>query len=341
MKKTPSSSDSDIHATPTPPFKSGREAIRALRKIETPVTDVARTEFIDRIKQGPESKFVAFGVWAIERRESLDVRWGLFRGVVKLIVIGDNPLPESSIFNDPVKRRSWLAKEFGTGYSSEAAKTFLTSGSYLRPLYILLNEPDNVEWLPPALTEFRLELLGAEEVANNAKPKPKRPRIPLNQRFVGHLTDELTQGRRGLKALKRDLKLVELQTERETDLNATLEENRRQFRKLTKNLEEASKLADDSQSDLAAQKEEIEALQGTIESLRLQVARSNEQASIQRAVVENKTTEELNAQRAKIQSAMSESLANVKLYADRTEPAREKILRLCDEMLTFLDNPSQ
>lgn len=339
---TDSSSKSPPPPKPPAPFKSGREAIKALRAIAMPITDVARLEFIDRIKRSSDARLVVFGMLVIERREKLDARWGSMRGVVRQILIGDAPLPERKIFVDPVQRRSWLAGEFGTGYRSEDAKAFLSSGGYLRPLYLLLNEPDSLDWLPQALGEFRDELLGAEEVAKNAKPRPKRLRSMLGEQVAAHLTGELTQGKtRGIKALKRDLKLIELLCERDGYLKDALDDARRQIGLVGRRLEESTQLVAETETRYEAQKEQNQDLRTQIQTLEKEVAQSRDRVTVQRAVVETKSTEQLNAQRAAIQSYMSEKLGNVKLYADRPEPAREKILRLCDEMVAFLENPSR
>jgi hypothetical protein len=326
---------------PLPYFKDNGVALKELRKLEPPFTEEKRATFVENVAKSPMAKPIAFSILALGWTAKTDARWNFIRSGMRQILLGNREYPEGKQLSDTRVRRAWLASEFNTDHRTSAAKTYLEDFSYLRPLYIILGEPDNDGWVDTALTDFLGELDGAIEVAGGKPPKKPATKISVGQQLAWQISRHIPSKANGHKALRSHLRLLQVLATLQQEKGERLELASRQVATL-------DGLLTDTKAEVAKLEEAVEEARArsTAERVRAddiarQLTAANEQQVLQKGVADAKLVDELNAQRAAMRAYLREKIQNVRLYADRTEPARDKIARLCDEMVSFLDDSSR
>ncbi len=326
---------------PLPYFKDSGAALKELRKLEPPFTGGKRNAYVEKIAKSPMAKPIAFTILALGWAERTDARWNFVRSGVRQVLLGDREFPEARHLGDPRARRAWLSSEFNTDHRTESARKYVAEFSYLRPLYIILNDPDNEGWLDSALADFLSELEGAIEVARDKCPKKPGSKLSTTRQLALQISRQIPTKPNGEKSLRSHLRLLQIVAHLQQEKGEKLELVSQQIAALDRLL--------------AAAKDDVSRLEGVIEEARRQTeierARADalgqelritrEQQLLQKGVADAKLVDELNAQRAAMRTFLRERIQNVRLYADRPEPAREKIARLCDEMVAFLDGSSR
>lgn len=318
-------------------FKDSNTALRELRKLQPPLTDDARAAFIEKVAKGTKAKPIAFSLLAFAWTGKPDARWNLVRAGLRQLLLGDRPLPDADVLSQTSTRRAWLEAEFGTDHRAVVAKTFLCNFSYLRPLYLILAEPDNEAWLEFALADFLEELDGVLEIARNRRPAKKPTELSPGRQLAVQLSRCIPTKASGHKSLRSHLRVVQALVSLRQEHNQKFELAARQIGTLHRLLEESKADATKLQQIVEDARAESRTERSRSETLSRELQHSQEQQRIQKGAAAERIMDELNAQRAAIRAHLRERIQNVRLYADRQEPAREKITRLCDEMISFLD----
>jgi hypothetical protein len=327
-------------ATPRDFFKDSREALRALRKLEPPLTDEVRASFADKVRKSPLARPIAFAVLAQAWTGKTDARWSAIRTSMRQLLLDDREYPSVPQLADSRVRRAWLTSEFSTDHRTDAARAFVARFGYLRPLYILFAEPDNEAWLDVALADYLEELEGALDVARG-KPGSKRTsalyKLSPGARVAALISRQLPSKPNAPKGLLAHLRIVNALAQVHALRVEQFEVAQKQLQTLERLLEQQKQEHIRYESALidARNQTSTEMAKGVALERDLQAAR--EQLRLQKGVADAKLQDELNRQRAAFRGQLREKLQNVRLYADRPEPAREKIMRLCDEMITLLD----
>lgn len=341
FNQPPPPADQAQAPAPLPYFKDSGVALKELRKLEPPFTDDKRVSYAEKIAKSPMAKPIAFTILALGWAEKTDARWNLVRSGVRQVLLGDREFPEAKHLSDPRVRRAWLSSEFNTDHRTEAAKKYVAEFNYLRPLYIILNDPDNEGWLDSALADFLNELDGAFEVAQDSGPKKPGSKLTTARQLAWQISRQIPSKANGHKSLRTHLRLLQVVADLQREKGERLE-------LVSQQIDALNRL-------LATAKDDVSRLEGVVEETRSQTAMeraradaigqelriTKEQQLLQKGVADAKLIDELNAQRAAMRAFLRERIQNVRLYADRPEPARDKIARLCDEMVAFLDDSSR
>jgi hypothetical protein len=206
----PTSSQEPVASTaPLPFFKDSGIALKELRKFEPPFSDEMRAAFLEKVAKSPMAKPIAFTILALGWTGKTDARWNLIRSGVRQLLLGDREYPGSRHLGEPRARRAWLASEFNTDHRSAAAEAYVADFSYLRPLYIILNEPENEPWLDAALADFIVELDGAIEVAQDAGPKKASTKLTAARQLAWQISRQIPTKPNGHKSLRTHLHLLQ------------------------------------------------------------------------------------------------------------------------------------
>lgn len=338
------SSDAKRQDDPSAGFKDCNEALRALRTMQSPIGGDAREGFIQKTTRSALARPIAFAVLAQGWGDASDARWTVVRQPLRSLLLGTEPYPSPDQLADVAGRRLWLSDEFGTDHRVQSAKDFVERFGYLRPLYILLSAPDNEPWICDALADYLNELEDALAVSKGkagAKRSAGRSSSPPGIRLAAILTRQLPTKGDSPRALLASLRVIEAIGRIQTWQSAETNELRRQVQSLQRLLEEKRSELDRAVAALDEARRKISETEADAGALRHELLRLSHDAQIQKGAAASNLQEQLNAQRAALRSVMRDKLQNVRLYADRSDPARDKIIRLCDEMLQHLDsNPS-
>ncbi len=342
FNQIPTSKGPAATSAPLPFFKDSGVALKELRKFEPPFTDEMRADFLEKVAKSPMAKPIAFTILALGWAGKTDARWNLIRSGVRQLLLGEREHPGGRHLADARVRRAWLASEFNTDHRSAAAKAYVADCGYLRPLYIILNEPDSEGWLHAALDDFMVELDGAIEVAQDAGPK-KKPAVNLTaaRRLAWQISRQIPTKPNGHKSLRTHLHLLQainaLHVDQGTKLESALEQVETVDRLLTEAKAETARL----RAEIEQTEAKIGAERARAEGIASELRASRDQQALQKGIADAKLSDELNAQRAAIRAYLRERIQNVRLYADRPEPARDKVARLCEEMVAFLDDTTR
>lgn len=319
-------------------FKDSVSALRELRKLQPPLSDEMRAAFAKKVKDGPMAKSIAFSLLAMAWSGNTDARWNLIKGEMRTILLGDMEYPEARHLSDPRSRQAWLEKEFDVQHRTTLAKTYLEELSYLRPLYIILANPDNEPWLNSALTDFQREFDGLLEIATNRPPKKTSTVLPANRQLAVHLARQIPHTPKGIKIFRSHLRVVQL-------LTALQQERTEHLVTATQQVSALDRLLEKSKAELAVLEKVIENERTATAQERLradnavaELKTARDQQKLQKGVADARMVDELSAQRASIRKHLQERIQNIRLYSDRPEPAKDKIARLCDEIVAFLNN---
>lgn len=341
FNQPPSSKEPVAPSAPLPFFKDSGIALKELRKLEPPFTDEMRAAFLEKVAKSPMAKPIAFTLLALGWTGKTDARWNLIRSGVRQLLLGDREYPGGSHLGETRARRAWLASEFNTDHRSAAAKSYVADFNYLRPLYIILNEPDNEGWLDAALADFIIELDGAIEVAQDAGPKKASAKLTAARQLAWQISRQVPTKPNGHKSLRTHLHLLQAFTALHLEKGEKLESANQQVDTLDRLLTEARVEVARLHAEVERAQAQIVEERARAEAIAKELRVSRDQQSLQKGVADAKLSDELNAQRAAVRAYLRERIQNVRLYADRPEPARDKIARLCEEMVAFLDDPTR
>lgn len=321
-------------------FRDSREALRALRKLELPFDDKLRASFAEKVSKSPVAQSIAFAVLGQAWSGITDTRWIAVRSNMRQLLLGNRECPSGRHLADARIRNDWLASEFNTDHRTEVAKAFIARFGYLRPLYILLAEPDNEPWLDNALGSYLDELEYVLSVARG-KSGTKKTSVAQKQsssaKVAALILRQLPAKANAPKALLAHLRMAKALSETQAQRVEQFELLQKQVQTLAGRLEEQNAQLACYESALSDTRNQTSVEQAKVAKLEQELQAAIEQQRLQKGIADAKLQDELNGQRAALRAQLRPKLQNVRLYADRTDPARDKIIRLCDEMTAVLD----
>jgi hypothetical protein len=328
-------------AGPTGPdhFKDSGSARKAMLALKAPISDDSLAVFLGKITKSPLSRQIAFVLLSEGWKSKQTPIWSVLRAKLKDILAEGRTFPSADVMSNTETRKKWIAAEFGiTGRIQDSAK-FNASFGYLWPLFVILSFPDNETWLGQSLGDFLAELEASIEVGkgNSGAPRKSGGGSDLSRSIALNIVPQVQKNALSIKLLKSHLQLAQKASLLPQRAISTNEFSARQIETLDRLLTEEKAKHLQIEEQLAQAEKALAEAKVEAVKLKEKLNESDRQKDMQRGLAEMRMNEALVEQRAQLRFKLREGLVNIKLYADRAEPAKERILKLCDDLITHLD----
>jgi len=314
-------------------------ALKALLALKAPISDEARDAFFAKIKKSPSARQIAFTLLAEGWKAKPPLVWNVVRPGLKDILADGRLFPSSDVMTREDNRKKWLVAEFGITGRAQDSERFNASFGYLWPLFVILSFPDNESWLGQAMKEFIMELHASIEVGSGKSGSPIKENGATNlSKSIALDIVRLVQGpATSIKALKTHLLLASKASGLVQTVASAHEFSSRQSQVLDRLLSEEKAKVAEAEQQLATAEKAVTHANAQIAELKQKLAAADEQKNLQQGIAEMRMKDALVEQRAALRFKLRQGLGNIKLYTDREEPAKDRILKLCDELITHLD----
>jgi uncharacterized coiled-coil protein SlyX len=331
-------SSSGAKSPETDHFKDSGMALKALLALKAPVTDDARDAFLAKAKTSPFARPIAFTLLAEGWKAKPPAAWSLVRPGLKEILSDGRPFPSSDVVTRTENRINWLSAEFGITGRAQDSEHYNAGFCYLWPLFVILSFPDNESWLGQALGEFISELDASVSVAKGKSGAPAK--IPAGvslSRSIALDVVRLVQGTSPAIKLKSHLQLASKASGLSQAIVSAHEFSSRQTQILDRLLTEARAMHAEAEQRVVAGEKALAEAKATIEELNRKLAAGEQHKTLQKGIAEMRLKEALVEQRSELRFKLRQGLGNIKLYTDRPEPAKDRVVKLCDELISILD----
>ena len=323
---------SDRAAADRPGFKGFKDAYKALRAVQPPMSDDVRNDYISRVRACPSARYIAFRLLSLRAVGEMQTKLTPFiASLEEILYAGTAPIDLRNCESIEALR-GLVADRLATVRDKKDLKRFASTGSHLPIMYGIVRA-----WDDPVRFQAGLEALAsAFDRLNNpkrsdtARPSnsleivargivtrvPEKPLIgkalPEILKIGQSLFRQAEETNRDNLALQSQLAAAEARTQSAQEkLEGALQENAEVRARETSFRADVAKL----RSDLEREKEHFERLKGH--------AQQDRERAISDAV-------------ARLRSEVSRRLGNIRLFADREQPNRQGILNLVSEIAEAL-----
>ncbi|MBA3351311.1 MAG: hypothetical protein H0U23_02590 [Blastocatellia bacterium] len=316
--------------TGTTPFKDWSECFKLLKKMPHPIPDGEKTLLVQRVKDSPLRKQIAFQFLLQTSKAPAKFEW-MESTMVSILGDGDEE-PDLAGKEPPGAARTWVFREFNEVRNANEWKRFIASGRHLWVLLAILKAAANKWILVESLTAFS----ECAEHCLNTSADGRRRKSPISDddpKWIAGLI-------KGRVPKKLDLPKASLDALFAVNSTAGLaEEIRRESNGLhsrIKDLEEAiaaETLARQAAEGRVAKLEgELLSTQKTLGERDRQLAEERLHSTRQGGFNLLAKSETINEVLARVRQGVAHRLENIRAYADREKPEREEIIALVGEI---------
>lgn len=319
-------------------FKGRGMALKAMLALKPPVSDEVCDTFLAKTKNSPFARPIAFTLLAEGWKAKTPAAWSLLRPGLKDILADGRLFPSSDVMTRTDNRKKWLAAEFGFTGRAQNSERYNSSFAYLWPLFVILSFPDNEPWLGQALGEFIASLDASIEVAKGKPGAPAKNPVGISlSHSIALDVVRLVRGTAPAVKLKSHLQLASKASGLSQELVSAYEFTSRQSQVLNGLLSGEKERHAETEQRAASAKKDVADANVVIAELTQKLAAAEQHRKMQQGISEMRLKEALVAQRSELRFKLRQGLGNIKLYTDRPEPAKERVVKLCDELITLLD----
>jgi hypothetical protein len=309
-------------------FKGYKEAYKALRSLQPPISDAIKTEYIRNISESKSARYIAFRLLAMRAVGEMRTRLTPFIEQLEEILSKDSSpldLRQCESMGDVNKGVSARLSNVRT---KSDLKEFANAGLHLPILYGLIRV-----WDQPARFQAGLDAL-ATTLERVTKSKQRQKATPSNnleivaRALVARVPEKPLVG----KALPELLKIAQALFRQSED---TVRENLHLQSELDRALGEGESV----RTELGKQREaaknlaaELVAARADLKRLQADLKQENDHFETLKAHGEAERKAAVQDAVARFRSEVSRRVENIRLFADRDVPNRQGILNLVNEI---------
>lgn len=313
-------------------FKGYKDAYKALRAVQPPMSDDVRSDFISRVKACPSARYIAFRLLSLRAVGEMQTKLTPFIASLEEILYAGTAPVDLRNCESIEALRGFVADRLATVRDKKDLKQFASTGSHLPIMYGIVRS-----WDDPVRFQAGLEALASafdqvNKPKRSDKAKPSNSLEIVARAIVTRVPEKPLIG----KALPEILKIGQ-------SLFRQAEETNRDNLALQSDLAAADARAQSVQEQLeGAQQENVEvraretSLRAEVAKLRSDLERENEHFERLKGHAEQDRERAVSDAVARLRSEVSRRLENIRLFADREQPNRQGILNLVAEIAQAL-----
>ncbi|MDX2187116.1 MAG: hypothetical protein SFV32_09290 [Opitutaceae bacterium] len=183
------------------------------------------------------------------------------------------------------------------------------------------------------------ELEASLEVGAGKSGKPKKARLgtSLSRTIALEIAPHIQSNPLSIKALRTHLRVAAKASELGVAFTSSQELASRQNQVLERLFSEEKAKVVQAEQEVAKAKQALAEAKVEIAHLTAQLTAVNQQKDMQQGISEMRLKDALVQQRADLRFQLRNGLENIRLYTDRSEAAKDRVLKLCDELISKLD----
>lgn len=321
-------------------FKDAGNARKAMLALKAPISEEVRSAFLAKVKKSPVPRYIAFTLLAEGWKSKPAAAWSVVRTGLKEILAEGRMYPSTDVVSRTETRKKWLVAEFGITGKTQDSALYNANFGYLWPLFVILSFPDNEPWLAQALNEFVAELDASIEVGKGKVGSPNKGNggASLSMSIALDIVPLVQPNALSIKSLKSHLLLMWKTSTLSHSAASAHEYSTRQVEVLNRLLGEEKTKVQNLEEQITALERGLADANERMNELSQKLAAADQQAKLMQGIADMRVKDALVEQRADLRFKLRQGLGNIKLYTDRPEPAKDRVLKLCDELIAHLES---
>jgi len=326
----PSEHAQSSKAEATSAFKSYKEAYKALRGLQAPISEPVKIDYIQSVRESKSNRYIAFRLLALRAVGEMQTRLTPFLSQLEEVLFKDSSLLDLRRCESPSDVNKAVTERLSDVRTKSNLKQFASAGFHLPILYGVIRVWDQPAWFQAAIDA----LASALDRATKSKRKPNAPSNNLEivaRAVIARVPEKPLVG----KALPEMLKITQAlfrqseDTSRENlELQSQLDRALRESGSLRRQLDEQHEITKKLETEVTAAQTKLKRLESNLkqESEHFETLKAHGEAERKTAVQDAV---------ARVQSEVSRRIENIRLFADRDVPNRQGILNLVNEIETL------